>query len=225
MRKTFHERIEEITEDVLVMGSLVQDAVHNSIEALVNMDSRLAEKVINDDEKVNEYDILIEEKCIVLQAEHQPVAVDLRFLHSVSIIIKNIERIGDLAVNIAKVVKRLSKEKEKKNIDRDIIDLLVEMGNLVKPELARALEAFKNRDEKLAARLGKSDDAVDELQKMVFRKLFTTHKGEEDIKFVTNIALASRYLERIGDQSVNIGDRVMYFLTGDYTVFHDEFKD
>lgn len=225
MRKTFHERIEEITEDVLVMGSLVQDAVHNSIEALVNMDPRLAGKVIDGDEKVNEYDISIEEKCIVLQAEHQPVAVDLRFLHSVSIIIKNIERIGDLAVNIAKVVIRLSKEKEKKNIDKDIIDLLVEMGNLVKPELARALEAFKNRDKKLAARLGKSDEAVDELQKMVFRKLFTTQKGEEDIKFVTNIALASRYLERIGDQSVNIGDRVMYFLTGDYTVFHDDFTD
>ena len=141
MRKTFHEKIDEITEDVLVMGSLVQDAVHNSIEALVKMDPQLAEKTINDDEKVNEYDILIEEKCIVLQAEHQPVAVDLRFLHSVSIIIKNIERIGDLAVNISKVVRRLSKDKEKKHIDKDIVDLLVEMGNLVKPELARALEA------------------------------------------------------------------------------------
>jgi phosphate transport system protein len=189
------------------------------------MDPQMAEKVIADDEKINEYDIGIEEKCIVLQAEHQPVAVDLRFLHSVSILIKNLERIGDLAVNISKVVKRLSGENEKKNVDKDIIDLLVEMGNLVKPELSRALEAFKNKDKKLAAKLGKSDDAVDELQKMVFRKLFTTHKGEEDIKFVTNIALASRYLERIGDQSVNIGDRVMYFLTGDYTVFHDDFTD
>lgn len=225
MRKTFNERIEEITEDVLVMGSLVQDAVHNSIEALVKMDPQLAQKIIDDDEKVNEYDISIEEKCIVLQAEHQPVAVDLRFLHSVSILIKNLERIGDLAVNIGKVVKRLSTEKEKKNLDKEVLDLLVEMGSLVKPELARALEAFKTRDKRLASKLGKSDDAVDELQKMVFRKLFATQKGEENIKFVTNIALASRYLERIGDQSVNIGDRVMYFLTGDYTVFHDDFMD
>jgi len=223
MRKTFHERIEEITEDVLVMGSLVQDAVHNSIEALVKMDPQLAGKVIKDDEKVNEYDITIEEKSIVLQAEHQPVAVDLRFLHSVSIIIKHLERIGDLAVNVSKIVKRLAKDNEKNNIDKDIIDLLAEMGNLVKPELARALEAFKTRGKKLAAKLGKSDDAVDQLQKMVFTKLFNTHKGEEDIKFVSNMVLASRYLERIGDQSVNIGDRVMYFLTGDYTVFHDDF--
>lgn len=222
MRKTFHEKLEEITEDVLAMGSLVQEAVHNSIEALLRRDTQLAEKIIKDDEKVNEYDISIEEKCIVLQAEHQPVAVDLRFLHSISIIIKNLERMGDLAVNIAKVVRRLSKKEEKKHLDKDIIDLLVEMGNLVKPELARALEAFKNKDAKLASKLGKSDDAVDEIQKMIFRKLFTSQKGEKDIKFVTNIALASRYLERIGDQSVNIGERVLYFLTGDYSVFHDD---
>jgi len=221
MRKTFHQRIEEITEDVLAMGSLVQEAVHNSIEALMRMDPELAEKVIKDDERVNEYDISIEEKCIVLQAEHQPVAVDLRFIHSISIIIKHLERIGDLAVNIGKIVKRLSTKEEKSNIDKEIIDLLVEMGNLVKPELGRALKAFKNRDAELAAKLGKSDDAVDEIQEMIFKKLFTSNKGEEDIKFVTNIALASRYFERIGDQSVNIGDRVLYFLTGDYSVFHD----
>ncbi|MCK5566557.1 MAG: phosphate signaling complex protein PhoU [Actinomycetia bacterium] len=222
MRKTFHQRIDEITEDVLAMGSLAQEAVSNSVTALLKMDTQIAEKIIRDDERIDEYDISIEEKCIVLQAEHQPVAVDLRFLHSVSILIKHLERIGDLAVNIAKIVKRLSGEDEKSNIDKEIIDLLVEMGNLVKPELSQALESFKNRDAKLASKLGKSDDDVDEIQELIFKKLFSSHKGEEDIKFVTNIALASRYLERIGDQSVNIGERVMYFLTGDYSVFHDD---
>ena len=222
MRKTFHQRLEEITDEVLVMGSLVQDAVHNSIEALMRMDADLAEKVIKEDERVDEHDISIEEKCIMLQAEHQPVAVDLRFIHSISIIIKHLERIGDLAVNIGKIVKILSTKDEKSNIDREIIDLLVEMGNLAEPELGKALEAFKNKDAKIAAKLGKSDDAIDEIQEMIFKKLFTTNKGEEDIKFVTNIALASRYLERIGDQSVNIGERVLYFLTGDYSVFHDD---
>ncbi|MBL7123725.1 MAG: hypothetical protein ISS14_02410, partial [Actinobacteria bacterium] len=151
----------------------------------------------------------------------QPVAKDLRYLHSISIIIKHLERIGDLTVNISKIVKRLAREK-KKYLDREIMDLLIEMGNLVKPELNRALESFKNKDIKLASKLGKSDDMVDEIQKMIFRKLFAFHKfSEEDIKFVTNIVLASRYLERIGDQSVNIGQRVLYFLSGDYKVFHD----
>ncbi|OFW53269.1 MAG: phosphate transport system regulatory protein PhoU [Actinobacteria bacterium RBG_13_35_12] len=221
MRETFHHKLEEINEDVILMGSLVQEAVYNSIEAFIEMNTDLAEKVINGDEKINESDILIEEKCIVLQAEHQPVAKDLRYLHSVSIIIKYLERIGDLAVNISKAVKRLAKEK-KKYLDKEIMDLLVEMGNLVKPELNRALESFKNKDIKLASQLGKSDDMVDEIQKMIFRKLFSSHKcSEEDIKFITNIVLASRYLERIGDQSVNIGQRVLYFLSGDYRVFHD----
>lgn len=221
MRETFHHKLEEINEDVILMGSLVQEAVYNSIEAFIEMNADLAQKVIDGDEKINESDISIEEKCIVLQAEHQPVAKDLRYLHSISIIIKHLERIGDLTVNISKIVKRLAREK-KKYLDREIMDLLIEMGNLVKPELNRALESFKNKDIKLASKLGKSDDMVDEIQKMIFRKLFAFHKfSEEDIKFVTNIVLASRYLERIGDQSVNIGQRVLYFLSGDYKVFHD----
>jgi phosphate uptake regulator len=87
--------------------------------------------------------------------------------------------------------------------------------------LIHALRAFKDRDPRLASRLGRSDDAVDEIQKMIFKKLFTEKKRKKNIKFITNIALASRYLERIGDQSVNIADRISYFLTGDYTVFHD----
>ncbi|MCG2791368.1 MAG: phosphate signaling complex protein PhoU [Actinomycetia bacterium] len=221
MRKTFHHKLEEINEDVILMGSLVQEAVYNSIEAFIEMNADLAQKVIDGDEKINESDISIEEKCIVLQAEHQPVAKDLRYLHSISIIIKYLERIGDLAVNISKIVKRLAREK-RKYLDREIMDLLIEMGNLVKPELNGALESFKNKDIKLASKLGKSDDMVDEIQKMIFRKLFTSHKcSEEDIKFITNIVLASRYLERIGDQSVNIGQRVLYFLSGDYKVFHN----
>ena len=221
MRKTFNEKLNEINEDVLSMGSLAQEAVHNSVEAILEMNVDLAQKVVEKDEAINEYDILIEEKCIVLQAEHQPVARDLRLLHSISILIKNLERIGDLAANISKIVKRLAKEK-KKQLDKEIIELLVEMGNLVKSELNGALESFRKRDVKLASKLGKYDDTVDEIQKMIFRKLFTSHKGEKDIKFVTNIALASRYLERIGDQAVNIGVRVLYFLTGDYKVLHDD---
>ena len=221
MRKTFHERLDEITGDVIAMGSLVQEAVYDSIKAFIEMNTELAQDVIEKDEKINEYDILVEEKCIVLQAEHQPVAIDLRYLHSISIIIKCLERIGDLSVNISKVARRLAKEK-KKYLDKEIIDLIVEMGNLVKPELNRALESFKNKDVKLASKLGKSDDMVDEIQKMIFRKLFTSREcSEENIKFITNIVLASRYLERIGDQSVNIGQRVLYFLSGDYKVFHD----
>jgi len=221
MRKTFHEQLNEITEDVISMGSLTQQSVHDSIEALVEMNSELAEKIIEGDRKIDDYDISIEEKCVILQAEYQPVAKDLRFLHSTSIIIIHIERIGDLAVNIAKVVKRLAKGKIIK-IEMDIIELLVEMGNLVKLELNKALASFKNKDIKLAAKLDKIDDAVDDIQKEVFKKLYSKAKYTEDTKFIANVSLASRYLERIGDQSVNIGERVVFFLTGDYKIFHKD---
>lgn len=220
MRITFHQKLEDINHDVILMGSLVQEAVYNALEAFTEMNAELAQKVIDGDEKINESDISIEEKCIILQAEHQPVAKDLRYLHSISIIIKYLERIGDLAVNISKVVKKLSGE-ERKHPDREIIDLFNEMGNLVKSELNRAIESFKNKDVKLASKLGKSDDMVNEIHRMILEKLFSYHKGKKDIKFVTNIVLASRYLERIGDQSVNIGERVLYFSSGDYKFFYD----
>ena len=221
MRKTFHEQLNEITEDVISMGSLAQQSVHDSIEALVEMNSELAEKIIDRDRKIDDYDISIEEKCVILQAEYQPVAKDLRLLHSISIIIIHIERIGDLAVNIAKVVKRFAKGKIIK-IEMDIIELLVEMGNLVKLELTKALTSFKNKDAKLAAKLDKIDNAVDDIQKEVFKKLYSKAKYAEDNKFIANVSLASRYLERIGDQSVNIGERVIFFLTGDYKIFHKD---
>ena len=222
MRKTFHENLDEISEDVISMGSLVQEAVYNAIEAITKTDVNLAQKVIDEDVKIDDCDITIEEKCIILQAEHQPVAKDLRFIHSISIVIKYLERIGDLSVNIAKIAKKLSKQR-KKSLDKDIMELLVEMGNLVKSILNRALQAFKNKDPKLASKLGRIDDDIDDIQKIILRKLYTTKGDEEDyLRFIANISLVSRYLERIGDQSVNIGERVLYFSTGDYKIFHED---
>lgn len=220
MRKTFHAKLKEINQDVISMGYLAQEAVYNALEAFTEMNAELAQKVIDRDEKINEFDISIEEKCIVLQAEHQPVARDLRYLHSISIIIKYLERIGDLAVNISKIAKRLAGE-ENRHPDKEIIKLFNEMGDLVRSELNGAIESFKNKDIKLASKLEKSDDMVDKIQEMILEKLFSYRRSKEDIKFVTNIVLASRYLERIGDQSVNIARRVLYFLSGDYAVFHD----
>ncbi|MGM0365672.1 MAG: phosphate signaling complex protein PhoU [Actinomycetota bacterium] len=222
MRKSFHEHLDEITEDILKMGSLAQEAVHNAIEALVEMNPELAQKVIDGDVKIDEYDISIEEKSVVLQAEHQPVARDLRLLHSISIIIIHLERIGDLAVNIARLVKKLALQKQK-FLDKGILDLLVEMGNMVETVLNRALESFKNKDYKLASKLDSIDAPVDDLQKMVLKRLYTSVSGSEEyIRFITNVSMISRYLERIGDQAVNIGERVQFFLTGEYRIFHEE---
>ena len=220
MRKTFNDRLEEINQDVILMGNLVQEALYNAVKAFTEMNTDLAQKIIDGDEEINESDMVIEEKCVILQAGFQPVARDLRYLHSVSIIIKNLERIGDLAVNISKIVQKLVRE-ERKHPDKEVVDLFNEMGNLVKTELNKAIESFKNKDIKLALRLRKLDEMVNEIHRILLEKLFSYRKDEKDIEFVTNIVLASRYLERIGDQSVNIAERVMYFLSGDYKVLYD----
>jgi phosphate transport system protein len=222
MRETFNRQIERITKNVISMSNLAQNAVCNSVNALVDYNTDLAQNVIDKDAKIDDYEISIEEKCIVLQAEYQPVAIDLRYLHSISNIIIHLERIGNLSVNIAKVAKRLAKLKTP-YLDKNIKELLVEMKNLVMLELLKSLAAFKDRDLKSASKLGKIDDDVDDMQKVIIKKLYTSdYSSKESTKIITNILLTSRYLERIGDHAVSISERVQYFLTGDYRVFHSD---
>lgn len=222
MRKKFYRKIERITKNVISMSNLAQNAVRNSVNSLIDYDTDLARKVIDEDTKIDDYEIAIEEKCIVLQAEYQPVAIDLRYLHSISNIIIHLERIGNLSVNIARVTKRLAKLKTP-YLNKNIKELLVEMKNLVILELSKSSDAFKNKDIKLASKLGKIDDDVDDMQKIIIKNLYTSNYNNKDAtKIITNILLTSRYLERIGDHAVSISERVQYFLTGDYRVFHSD---
>ena len=222
MRKTFHEKLDEIKEDVIKMGSLVQDTVNNSLQALATADILLAKKVIENDNQVDDFDVSIEEKCMWLQAEHQPVAKDLRLIHSIYLIVIYLERIGDICVSISKLVVRVY-EKDKTQISKPILEILIEMGNVVKSILDKALKAFKNKDAKLASKLEQIDNTVDDLQKSLYRKLYSVSRMDEDyIKLVTNVSLASRYIERIGDNAVNIGIRVLYYLTGDFKAIHSD---
>ena len=224
MRKTFEQKLDEVTEDVMLMGSLVQNTVNDAISSLINGDVELALKVIDGDDKIDDYDVLIEQKCMFIQAEHQPVAKDLRLIHSIYIIIIYLERIGDICVSIGKLTRRLYLE-EKKQIRKEIMDILIEMGSLVKTVLDKALKAFKNKDYKLAVKLEQIDGAVDDIQKILYQKIYSINAKDEDyVKLVTNISLASRYLERIGDNAVNVGDRVLYFLTGDFKSIHSDLQ-
>jgi phosphate transport system protein len=224
MRKTFEQKLDEVTEDVITMGSMVQNTVNDAIISLVNGDVELAQKVIDGDDKIDDLDVLIEQKCMFIQAEHQPVAKDLRLIHSIYIIIIYLERIGDICVSIGKLTRRLYLE-DKKQIKKEIMDILIEMGNLVKTVLDKALKAFKNKDYKLAGKLEQIDSTVDDIQKILYQKINSIHAKDEDyVKLVTNISLASRYIERIGDNAVNVGERVLYYLTGDFKSIHSDWQ-
>ncbi len=226
MIKTFHEKLNEIIRDVNHMGKLVQDSVEDAVKSLIESDMDLANKVIKNDNAIDDLNIHIEEKCLIIQAEYQPFAKDLRMITSIYIIIVYLERIGDLSVNLAKVAKRLKKHKAK-FFDTETLDLLKEMGELAKSVLRKALKAFKDKDVKLASKLELIDSEIDHIQKTLFKKLFSSVvEGEASLKeelalYISNISLAGRYLERIGDQAVNVGERVMYVLTGEFKNIHD----
>jgi phosphate transport system protein len=222
MRKTLDDKLKEVSADILKMGNLIQETVKDAIKAFVTGDAGLAQRIIDNDTKVDDYDISIEEKCMYIQAEHQPVAGDLRFIHSIYLIVIYLERIGDIAVSIAKLVKRLYLQ-EKRPISKEILDILVEMGNVSQSILKKALESFNNRDAKLALRLENINATMDGLQKALYQRLYSKKSQNEDyIKLVTNMSLISRYIARIGENSVNIGERVVFFLTGDFKVIHSD---
>jgi phosphate transport system protein len=227
MIKKFHEKLQDIVDDVNKMGILIQEAVENATASLVTGDRELATKVVDGDSKIDELEMNIEEACLVIQAEYQPFAKDLRLVNSINIIAIYMERIGDLAVNLAKITRRLEKHKAM-FMTPEIMDLFKEMINIAKLVLAKSLKAFKNNDAKLAGKLDELDNDLDDLQKVLFKKLFSSaaannsFSNEEFALYLSNISLAARYLERIGDQSVNVGERVMLFLTGDYKILHDE---
>ena len=227
MIKRFHEKLQDIVDDVNRMGKLIQEAVEDATTSLVTGNRDLATKVIDNDSVIDDLEMNLEEACLVIQAEYQPFARDLRLINSINIIVIYMERIGDLAVNLAKITRRLEKHKAM-FMTEEIMDLFKEMINIAKLVLAKALKAFKNEDAKLAGKLDHLDNELDELQKVLFKKLFASVAGNDSLHredfalYLSNVSLAARYLERIGDQSVNVGERVLIFLTGDYKVLHAE---
>ncbi len=222
MSKILDDKLNEVSEDILKMGNLIQDTVKDVIQAFVTGDIELAQKIIDNDIKVDDYDVTIEEKCMYIQAEHQPVAGDLRFIHSTFLIVNYLERIGDIAVSIAKLVKRLYLQ-GKSPIKKEVLDILAEMGNVAQSILEKALKSFSDRDAELALDLESINVTIDGLQKSLYERLYSKKSQDEDyIKIVTNMSLVSRYIARIGENSVNIGERVAYFLTGDFKVIHSD---
>ena len=222
MSKTLDDKLNEVAADTLKMGNLIQDTVKDAIKAFVTGDVELAQKIIDNDTKINDYDIAIEEKCMFIQAEHQPVAGDLRLIHSIYLIVIYLERIGDIAVSIAKLVKRLGLQ-WKRPVRKEILDILAEMGNVAQSILEKALKSFSDRDAKLALRLESINVTMDGLQKALYQRLYSKKsQGGDYLKLVTNMSLISRYIARIAENSVNIGERVVYFLTGDFKVIHSD---
>jgi len=210
IRTTFHRRLKEIQNDVLAMESMVEKALDRSIEALKNRDLKLAEQVISNDKMINEQRYVIEEDCVELIATQQPMASDLRTIISVLSIVSELERIGDHAEGIAKIVKMVGDEPPVK----PLIDI-PRMGEKTRDMLRRSLDAFVNRDACAARQIVTEDDEVDDLYDQVFRELLTFMiEDPKTITRATRIIWVAHNLERSADRVTNICERVVFTVTG-----------
>ena len=209
-RKSFHKELKELENMMLKMGSIVGESIHKSIEALINKDIKLAEKIIEDDDIIDDYEVLLEEKCTRLIALQQPVAIDLRKIIVISKLATDLERIGDNASNIAYRVKDIGD-------DKHIIDMskLSEMSKFVVKQLKNSLKSFVDMDIELAKSGVESDLKVNRFDKEFQNELIKTmSKDCKQITQGTSLMFISRFLERIGDHSTNICERVIYMKTG-----------
>ena len=212
-RQSFHEGLKQLNDEILREASLVVEAVDLSTQALLKGDRALANSVIAGDDDINELTLKIEGNCLALQAQQQPVARDLRLLHTCLLVSLHLERIGDLAVNVAKIAKRL----ERNEGAEPYLELLRKMSAQALEVLRQGIKAFADRDARLANSLVEIDEPIDEMYKEILTRLLHPEGDEEaaaSTEWATHIALASRYIERIADQVVDMGARIDFLVTG-----------
>jgi phosphate transport system protein len=209
-RTAFHQHLREVEDDVLTMGNMVTKAIDRSIEALKKRDLTLAHQIIADDAQINKSRFSIENKCIALIATQQPVASDLRIIVAVLNIITELERIGDYAEGIAKIVIMIGDEQPLK----PLIDI-PRMGEITLEMINKSLQSFVARDVELAMRVVSLDSIVDGLYEQVFRELLTFMMVDpKTINRATRLIWVAHNLERCADRATNICERVVFTVTG-----------
>jgi phosphate transport system protein len=210
IRTTFHKKLKEIHDDLLVMGSMVEKAIELSMEALKKRDLAVADQVITDDIYINQKRFEIEEKCIQIIATQQPMAGDLRAIVSILNITSELERIGDHAEGIAKIVVMIGDEPPLK----PLIDL-PRMAEKTVDMLHRSLSALAARDATAAKQIASEDDEVDALYNQIYRELLTfMAEDPKTITRATRLLWVGHNLERSADRVTNICERIVYIVTG-----------
>lgn len=218
MERQFDEELTALNEKLLHMARLAEESVALAIKSLKDREDRFAQDVLKRETTVNLLEIEVDELCMRLLALRQPVASDLRFITSAMKIASELERVGDLGVNIAEVSIELLKLPPLK----PLIDI-PRMAALAQGMVRDALNAFVNRDEKLARSVCERDDEVDSLNDQIFRELLTYMMNDQStINRSVGLILIGRHLERIADHATNIGEDVIYLIQGKTIKHHIE---
>ena len=205
----FHEELEALKGRLLEMGGLAEERVRATVQGLVARDGSMFDRVLVGDEPLNQLHVEIDNRCFRLLALHQPMATDLRAIVAAVKINTDLERVGDLAVNIAEAGKRYITHAPVKQL----IDI-PKMGDIAQAMLRDALDAFVRRDTSLAQQVLNEDDRLDSLKTQVFRDLLTYMlKDQGTVEPAIDLILVSRHLERIGDHATNIAEDVIFMVS------------
>lgn len=211
MSKHLERDLEQLSRDIVTMGGLVEEATQQAVVALQERRAELAETVIANGNKIDGREVEVEETCLKMLALHQPVAEDLRYIAVVIKINSDLERMGDLAINIAQRAAFL--------ISQDPIPLPAQwpaMGAATIAMVRRGLDALVKRDPNIARQVCRDDDEVDRLNRTIIAELMTLMKQDTaKIERALSLFSATRHLERIADHATNIAEDVVYLVEGE----------
>ena len=211
MAKHFEKEIDKLKRKILGLSAIVEEQFHKAIASLERRDSDMADEVIRGDERIDDLEVEVEEECLKILALYQPVAVDLRYIVGVLKLNNDLERIGDLAVNIAEQAGPLKKT----GLDR-LPERITAMAQGVSQMLAACLDALVNLDTNAAWKVCADDDEVDDLHRQTYVDTKEQLKAHpENAEQLIHLLSVSRYLERIADHTTNIAEDVVYLIAGD----------
>ncbi len=211
MTKHIQRQTEVLKQKILYVGTLVEEAIAKAIAALINRDAVLANKIIEADNLIDRMEVDVEEECLKILALYQPVAADLRFVVAVLKINNDLERMGDLAQNIAKRVAYLAKA--------DPMDLAIDfrsMATKAQSMVKQSLDALVNADTALARQVRAEDDEVDQARQRIRNQIMDAIRRHPDrVEYLLKFNSVSKHLERLADMATNVAEDVIYMVEGE----------
>lgn len=212
MRNRFDRQLEELNDELIEMGTMIEKAIETAAKALISQDSELAKTVIEGDEQVDRQERIIENLCLKLLLQQQPVAKDLRLISSALKMITDMERIGDQAADISELAIMLSEIKYIKKLEH-----IQQMAKETMVMLVESIDAFVNKDMLKAQSVIDADDKVDELFAEVKKELIKMiHEDINCGEQASDLLMIAKYFERIGDHTTNIAEWVIFSITGEH---------
>lgn len=209
--KSFQDQLESLSTNIVQMGGLCETQLTDAIEAISRRDMGIAEKVVAQDSKIDELEAMVEQQAIRLLALRQPMASDLRETLAALKISADLERIGDLAKNVAKRALVISRDPTEQHLTQG----LARMGRLALAQVKNVLDAFSRRDANAALAVRNSDNEIDDIYNSLFRELLTyMMEDPRKISASTHLLFVAKNFERIGDHATNIAETIVYFVTG-----------